>query len=60
MTARITDSEKLATVICLALDAWLDLINAIFVMRATTKEALKWAKGNFRTRRPGEIMTAKL
>jgi predicted NUDIX family phosphoesterase len=60
MTARITDNEKQAIVNFFALDAWLNLIDIVFVMRAAPQEALRWESGEFPTRRAGKIMTEEV
>jgi predicted NUDIX family phosphoesterase len=56
LTARITDAEKKAIVDFFTMDAWLNLIDVVFLMRATPQEALEREKGAFPTKRTGKIM----
>jgi predicted NUDIX family phosphoesterase len=56
LTARITDTEKKAILDFVAMDAWLNLIDVVFLMRATPEQALEREKGEFPTHRTGKIM----
>jgi len=60
LTARITDVEKKSIVDFLAMDAWLNLIDVVLVLRTTPEQALKWESGDFPTQRVGKIMTKEV
>lgn len=60
LTARVTDAEKQAIDNFLALDAWRNLVDVVFLMRASPEQALERERGGFPTRKTGKIMNREV
>ncbi len=60
LTARIDDFDKKAIVDFVSLDPWLNLIDVVFVMRATPEQALAREHGYFPTKKTGRILTPEV